>query len=82
MFFFGPSGENESWLNMEQRGDEMSTGSQLTDRHSVSSLLHVEPRLNSTRRSDCAASRVTANQTIIPIMRDAAERQPVTSKEA
>ena len=51
---------------------------QISKRHSVSSWLHVEPRLIFTRR--CAASLgVTANQTIIPIMH-AVERGPVTSK--
>ena len=54
----------------------------ISNRHSVSSLLHVEPRLIFTRWSNYVLLVwVTANQTMIPLMR-AAERVPVTSKEA
>ena len=70
---------------VEQRGDGMSIGylGPTSNRHSVS-VLHDEPRLIFTRRSDnvlLTSLGYTDNQTIIPIMR-AAERVPVTSKEA
>ena len=69
---------------MEQSGDGMSIGylGPISNRHSVS-VLHDEPRLIFTRRSDNVVQilGVYTNQTIIPIKR-AAERVPVTSKES